>query len=250
MDVNVEELDVFSVENVLDIGNGEPLFFNFTYEDWILLSVRFELHLLLHSFKKDLNDDDRPGFTEEHLPFYYGKYLKKPWSVKSFGVASFADFLEFVKDTVSVGDKGFLHPEMSEDTPTSNFVKVVEEYRRERQRRIDAGDETAQLKFTRTPGVATATPAKGQGKGVARAAYGGKGEEAYLPPAAVRTTAGYGRPAPSSGYARAPAAGATARAAPASYGAQKRPYSPAQPSAAYGSAGKAARTTYGKGYGY
>jgi len=33
------------------------------------------------------------------------------------------------------------------------FVKLTEEKRRERQRRIDAGDETARLKFT--PAAAT-----------------------------------------------------------------------------------------------
>lgn len=30
-------------------------------KDWILLSTRFELHLLIHSFKRDLDDADRPS---------------------------------------------------------------------------------------------------------------------------------------------------------------------------------------------
>eukprot|EP00438_Fugacium_kawagutii_P015722 Skav235345 [mRNA] locus=scaffold520:1253293:1253487:- [translate_table: standard] len=44
-----------------------PLFEKFQYEDWTLLSTRYELHLLLHSFKKDLNDPDRPSFGEPGL---------------------------------------------------------------------------------------------------------------------------------------------------------------------------------------
>merc|ERR1711920_570116 len=44
MDINVEELDVFAVDNVNDVGNGEPLFANFAYEDWTLLGLRYELH--------------------------------------------------------------------------------------------------------------------------------------------------------------------------------------------------------------
>ena len=35
------------------------------------------------------------------------------------------------------------------DTPLEDFVKFTEEHRRERERRVDAGDETAKLKFTR-----------------------------------------------------------------------------------------------------
>ena len=36
----------------------------FVYEDWTLLSTRYELHLLLHSFKADLDDPDRPSFGD------------------------------------------------------------------------------------------------------------------------------------------------------------------------------------------
>ncbi len=52
------------VTDILDLGNGMPLFDKFQYEDWTLLSTRYELHLLLHSFKKDLDDPDRPSFGE------------------------------------------------------------------------------------------------------------------------------------------------------------------------------------------
>ena len=46
------------------------------YKDWTLLSVGFELHLLAHALKKDVNDPERPGFVDNHLAFYYNKYCR------------------------------------------------------------------------------------------------------------------------------------------------------------------------------
>lgn len=64
MEIDFEDLDVMGVTDILDLGNGMPLFDKFQYEDWTLLSTRYELHLLIHSFKKDLDDPDRPSFGE------------------------------------------------------------------------------------------------------------------------------------------------------------------------------------------
>merc|ERR1719265_1915466 len=41
-------------------------------------------------------------------------------------------------------------PVLGEETPVAMFVKLTEEHRRERQRRVDAGDEKAMLKFKKT----------------------------------------------------------------------------------------------------
>merc|ERR1719293_557798 len=81
-----EEPDVDKVEDIDDIGNGKPLYADFVYEDWVLLSLRFELHLLIHAFRKDLDDPDRPSFREQHLSYYYDKYYKKSLSLKNYGV--------------------------------------------------------------------------------------------------------------------------------------------------------------------
>ncbi|CAE8633150.1 unnamed protein product [Polarella glacialis] len=227
MEIDVENLDVFTVEDVTDLGNGEPLFAEFLYEDWILLSTRYELHLLLHSFKKDLNDTDRPSFGEKHLAFYYNKYFKKNWNLQQFGTKTFEDFIELIKDSTSLdAAKTFLKAEQVEDTPIESFLKLTEDHRRDRQRRVDAGDETAQLKFSRPAppprqgGAPSAPAAKGGGKG-----GGGKGA-----------------PAPATSYG-------------GSYAAQKRPYSPApsaydsskQPRTTYGGKGGGA-SSYGGGY--
>merc|ERR1712086_995333 len=187
------------VKDVMDIGSGEPLFFNFAYEDWTLLSVRFELHLLSHASKKDVDDPERPNFVENHLAFYYNKYFKKAFNVKMFGVNDNAGLVDFIKDTVKIDAKSMLEAALADDTPLDNFVKQTEDHRRERQRRMDAGDETAQLKFTKP----SSPPPPKQSKGPQAPAY---------PPAGGKRPAVQG-----SSYAVAPRYGG----AP-SYSAQKR----------------------------
>eukprot|EP00435_Cladocopium_sp_Y103_P049544 s854_g15.t1 len=187
MEIDFEDLDVMGVEDIMDLGNGMPLFEKFQYEDWTLLATRYELHLLLHSFKKDLNDPDRPSFGEKHLGYYYSKYFKKAWNFSQFGLEKFEDLLDVIRDTVSMGDQDFMKAEKPEDTPLEDFVKMTEEHRRERERRVDAGDETAKLKFTRP--AARQQDAKGNSKGgnkggatapsTGRSGYGGYGGGSY-----------------------------------------------------------------------
>mmetsp|Transcript_49219 Transcript_49219/g.138973 ORF Transcript_49219/g.138973 Transcript_49219/m.138973 type:complete len:854 (-) Transcript_49219:210-2771(-) len=159
MEIDMDELDVFSVEDVTDVGNGEPLFANFKYEDWMLLAARFELHLLLHAFKKDLNDADRPSFVEAHLAFYYQKYFKKPFTLKTFGVDSVAGLARLTSDTFRVDEKsGFVEASLADDKTIAHFCQLTENHRRERARRFDAGDESAQLKFPRSSPAAPKQP--------------------------------------------------------------------------------------------
>merc|ERR1719356_1625983 len=189
MDIDAEDLDVFAVEDVTDIGNGEPLFANFVYEDWTLLSLRFELHLLAHAFKHDLADPERPTFHQQHLAYYYNKYYKKPFNLKSFGVEELKDLVEMVKDTVEISSKNStVESQLSDDTPMDNFVKLTEDHRRDRQRRLDAGDETALLKFKMPPPNAaqlSGRPVGYQNPGGARGGgygpYGGAGAAAKRP---------------------------------------------------------------------
>jgi len=203
MEIELEELDVFSVSDVSDLGNGMPLFANFTFEDWTMLSLRYEFHLLLHSFKKDLDDPDRPGFGEKHLGFYYQRYFKKTWNFGQYNIPKFDYFIELMKDTVKL-DGSFLKAEQPEDTPAETFVKFAEEHRKERERRVDAGDETAKLRFNR--------PAAPQPRQPAAPQVHGNGRNT-APAGPVRTSA-----------------------------AQKRPYS-ASPTTSYSQPAKQARTT-------
>jgi len=149
MEIDVDELDALTVEDINDIGTGEPLFANFAFEDWSLLRVRLELHLLLVSFKKDLNDPERQSFHESHLSFYYNKYFKKSFNIKFFGVDKFAGLAALIGDTVALKDEGMISCELADDKEHVHFVRLAEEHRRDRQRRLDAGDETAALKFSK-----------------------------------------------------------------------------------------------------
>jgi len=149
MKIDFEDVDVFGVEDVMDVGNGQPLFSEFVYEDWTLLSTRYEIFLLLHAFKKDLNDPDRPSFNESHLSYYYNKYFKKSFSYQTLSVSGIQAFVKLIKEVLTVDESLTLVGKLPEDTPLKNFVQTAEDHRRDRQRRVDAGDETALLKFTR-----------------------------------------------------------------------------------------------------
>merc|ERR1719201_1193836 len=50
-----DDIDIFGVDDICEQkGPGSPpLFSNFTFEDWALLSLRFELHLLVHAVRRD-----------------------------------------------------------------------------------------------------------------------------------------------------------------------------------------------------
>jgi len=153
------EVDIFGVQNVGDIGSGEPLFAKFEFEDWALLSLRAELDLLMQAFEKDVNDPERPGMHESHLTFYYSKYFQKAITPKLYGVDSNIELSEFVKDVVIVSkETGILEPVLKADQRGSHdiFVKLTEESRRQRQRRMDAGDDTAKVNFLRPTVLAQA----------------------------------------------------------------------------------------------
>eukprot|EP00927_Polykrikos_kofoidii_P053918 TRINITY_DN48438_c0_g1_i1.p1 TRINITY_DN48438_c0_g1~~TRINITY_DN48438_c0_g1_i1.p1 ORF type:complete len:747 (+),score=169.75 TRINITY_DN48438_c0_g1_i1:333-2243(+) len=138
------KLDVFSVEDVCDLGNGEPLFLKFEKEDWLLLSLRWELSTLVHAFKKDAGDEDNASLPEVHLAFYYCKYFKKQLVPKLYGQQTVPEVVSMVADTVSMTND-FLVP-LNAPGSFDVFMKLAEEGRRERQRRISAGDEGARVK--------------------------------------------------------------------------------------------------------
>jgi len=148
-DVEMEELDIFSVEDVCNIGNDIPLFEKFGFEDWALMQLRYELHLLVTAFKKDVDDMDRPGIHEDHLDFYYNRYFHKQLNPRAYGLNTLLEVVDLVKDTVAINakDKVLTANLTGDPEEVGIYVKLTEESRRERQRRIDAGDETARMKF-------------------------------------------------------------------------------------------------------
>jgi len=144
-----DDLDIFAIDNVCDVGNGEPLFIDFSFEDWSLLSLRYEMFLLVQAFMHDADDEERKGIHETNLVFYYNKYYHKQLTPKFYGKETSQDLIDMVKDAVSIDkDSAILGSNLEPDVDSLDiFVKLTEEGRRERTRRVDAGDETARLKF-------------------------------------------------------------------------------------------------------
>eukprot|EP00811_Abedinium_folium_P003208 NODE_1294_length_2532_cov_4.851559.p2 GENE.NODE_1294_length_2532_cov_4.851559~~NODE_1294_length_2532_cov_4.851559.p2 ORF type:complete len:357 (+),score=163.59 NODE_1294_length_2532_cov_4.851559:972-2042(+) len=150
--VDAASLNPQNVEDVTDIGNGEPLFAHFEHEDWALLTLRAEMHYMLHAFRRQLDDADRPSFPEDQLNFYYQRFFKRAFDVKLFGVATFQALTAHVKDAVAVeASTTMLEAKLPDDVPAEKFVRTVEEQRRDRLFRLEAGDETAALHFVRGP---------------------------------------------------------------------------------------------------
>jgi len=145
------DVDIFEVKDVCDIGNGVALFSEFAFEDWTILSLRAELFLLMEGFKKDANDDERVGIHESLFQHYYNKYFKRGFNPKLYGKDNLKEVIsDFVKDTVKIDEtNGVLGCSLAEDADRdiSYFLKLQEESRRERQRRIDAGDDSVRIDF-------------------------------------------------------------------------------------------------------
>eukprot|EP00434_Breviolum_minutum_P029857 symbB.v1.2.026399.t1/scaffold2633.1/size74386/6 len=118
--------DVFAVENIMDIGEGEPLFGNFEYEDlfdWLLLCTKVELHLLVHHFR-----DDTGGaiLDESNMRHYFKMYFRKELKLDDYGAKSCGQLLKLVQDTVYIQNDGLLDFRLPEDTPFIHFLKMTE----------------------------------------------------------------------------------------------------------------------------
>lgn len=141
-------MDIYAQENINDVGDGIPLYAEFSGEDWMFARLRFEFGMLTWSFKKDIDDPDRVGIPMDHVGFYFQKYFGKGLNTKQFGASDTTELLMLIKDTAGVKDN-LLVSQLTDDVDNLDiFVKLTEEARRERCRRIEAGDETARLKFT------------------------------------------------------------------------------------------------------
>jgi len=142
------KLDVYGAEDILDVGCGAPLFKDFAAADWVLMTLRLELHLLAIAFAKDCNDPDRLGVHVDHIPFYYSKYFKKNLSPADYGVPGCNEIVKLVTDTVYLSSQSVLQSQLSDDMETfAVFAKLAEDARRNRLLRLDLGDEAAQLKL-------------------------------------------------------------------------------------------------------
>eukprot|EP00931_Biecheleriopsis_adriatica_P077427 TRINITY_DN50_c0_g1_i3.p1 TRINITY_DN50_c0_g1~~TRINITY_DN50_c0_g1_i3.p1 ORF type:complete len:821 (-),score=308.17 TRINITY_DN50_c0_g1_i3:116-2341(-) len=171
--------DIFKVEDVNDIGGGKPLYADFGPEDWALLQLRSELYLLQDAFKKDVNDPDREAIPENHIAYYYNKYFKKALNPKMFNLPDVFEMIKLVKDTVAISeDKKVLTSKIEEEVEGFDvFMKLAEENRKYRSRRVEAGDETNRLQFNAEEANRPAPkPAGNKGGGKGKGKGGKKGK--------------------------------------------------------------------------
>jgi len=176
-DVDFEGLDVFGVEDVSDIGGKMPLFKDFQFEDYALLSLRGELYLMAHAFGKDVGDEERTGIYLDHLQFYYEKYFGKKLSYQAFGVQTAAELVELVSDAFYMPDKVLESLVPDELESYSVFIKLAEEARRMRILALEMGDETARLKIQQPQGEKRQYEGGNQGDSWNVGKLDGKGEK-------------------------------------------------------------------------
>jgi len=152
-EVDFGAIEVFGVEDVADAGGGCPLQKEFQFEDFALMTLRFELHLLAHAFSKDCKDPDRTGIHLDHLAFYYQKYYGKALNLSSFVVQTTVELIELVNDTVNATKQSVMESLVPAELESNGiFCKITEAARRRRRLLVDMGDESAKLKMKQQGG--------------------------------------------------------------------------------------------------
>jgi len=153
VEINFDGVDVFGVQDILDVGGKVPIFRDFQSEDFAMMALRFELHLLTHAFSKDCNDPDRTGIHLDHLAFYYQKYYGKTLNFSTYGVKNAEELIPFVNDAITVTSKNCIESCIPADLESNAvFAKVTEAARRHRNLLVDMGDDSAKLKIQRDGG--------------------------------------------------------------------------------------------------
>lgn len=140
------EVEALEVTDIDDVG-GVPLYILFKKEDWVLLEIKYQLHLLVHAFAlRPREPDEYPGIPLAHVQLAFEHIFRKPLEPQRFGLDGLDKLIGLVDDAVGVNsDLGALQPLQRENMSIDWFVKSTEDRRRHRQNLVDAGDEAAQL---------------------------------------------------------------------------------------------------------
>eukprot|EP00746_Dinoflagellata_sp_MGD_P163006 gnl/MRDRNA2_/MRDRNA2_90827_c0_seq1.p1 gnl/MRDRNA2_/MRDRNA2_90827_c0~~gnl/MRDRNA2_/MRDRNA2_90827_c0_seq1.p1 ORF type:complete len:1092 (+),score=347.69 gnl/MRDRNA2_/MRDRNA2_90827_c0_seq1:98-3277(+) len=147
-EVDTDGVDVWDCDDVDAAGeDGEPLYMKFEQEDWALVNLKYEMHLLAHAYLKDINDEERPGIYVDNIGFYYSKYFNRQFATGVYGCPNVEELMKYLKHVVSINDKKVLVPLLSVESEAPMFVKLTEEERRTRKRKLNSGDESVRLKF-------------------------------------------------------------------------------------------------------
>jgi len=170
----VEEEEEEEVEEVLPAPMEE-----FTEEDWMLATLRAELHAVMWAFKEDVNDQERVSFPCIHFPYYYQFYTGKSFAITlaSFACKTLEELTRLVPEMCKhtacmdefalrkeknplVSDYDLVLPALPKDADISIVISMTEEARQGRTDRLDAGDENAALAFTYKPSLQGAPNAR------------------------------------------------------------------------------------------
>lgn len=174
-------------------------------EDWMLATLRAEIHTILHAFRLDVNDEDRVSFPVIHFPYYYQLYTGKNFTAtgNSFNCRTIEELTRIIPETCKhtaslddfalrkesdplISDYGLLFSSYDENSDMTVFIEVTEEARQNRTDRLDAGDENACLTFQYKAPVATAAAnANFKRGGQDLSAYGAKRQNVGGRPAPV-----------------------------------------------------------------
>lgn len=142
----IEDIDVWACDDILNAVGEAPLFAFWKEEDWRVAQLRHDLTAMFHCFKTDVNDETHPGITKKTFADYFGKYFDATWDSNRGGRPTDEAFWESIMDTLDEED-GILVAQQDQDVPLDVFVRATEEARRERVAKIAAGDDSAKLKF-------------------------------------------------------------------------------------------------------
>lgn len=154
------DVDVFGVNDINNVFDSptdqlaEPLYAHFSQEDWALVNLRVELHLLAIAFRKDVVDPERVGVHRDLLDTYYQKFSGHPLTSKLNQTPGALEALfEQISDTL------FFDPSTSvlrtliwEDVELFDiFVKITEVSRRDRVLQQCLGEALKARDFLKLP---------------------------------------------------------------------------------------------------
>lgn len=123
----------------------------FSDEDWMLANIRAELVHLLHSFKDDVADDERPSFPPVLAQHYYATYLeKKHLNTMLYACRDVEELVrEHLTDCITISEEtGLLNVTVDKDIELEKIFTLVDNERDARETRVGAGDELSELKFS------------------------------------------------------------------------------------------------------
>lgn len=165
----------------------------FSEEDWMLATLRAEMHAVMWAFKNDVNDEERLSFASIHFPYYYQLYTGKSFAttLNNFACKTLEEITRLVPEICKhtacmdefalrkeknqlIEEYDLIFPALPIDTDMLKLIEMTDECRQNRTDRLDAGDENAALHFHWKPSVGTRNNRDNQSAGGNQVQYSNK----------------------------------------------------------------------------